>query len=251
MPSFKTKNFGVLSYQAEAVVEFPGGLPAFESRRLFLALRFDDSAPLIFLQQPATIQSDLDRFKASQTADIRYTAIPFTVLFAEGRFDQDRIGQFEEETGAVPTAFLRDTDYANNRRDLRAGFSTSPWSWLSWSAHYRNDLSDNDYNNKRDEALGGPGIGYSAFIRARTIRTDEVETKLLLRPARWLKTTASSRRCWERSTARGRTGESNWSRSAATATRLIRYKRWPAISRTCSSHFEASAREVPGTSSGV
>jgi hypothetical protein len=149
----------------------------------------DPSAPLIFLQQPATVRSDLDRFKASETADIRYTAVPFTVLFAEGRFDQDRVGQFEQEVGAVPTAFLRDTDYANNSRDVRAGFSTSPWSWFSWSAHYRNDLSDSDYNNKRDEALGGPGIGYSAFIRARTLRSDEVETKLALRPARWLKTT--------------------------------------------------------------
>jgi len=149
----------------------------------------DPSAPLIFLQQPATVQSDLDRFKASENADIRFTAIPFTILFAEGRFDQDRVGQFEQETGAVPSAFLRDTDYANNRRDLRAGFSTSPWTWLSWSAHYRNGLSNSEYDNKRDEALGLPGVGYSAFIRAREIRSDEVETKLVLRPARWLKTT--------------------------------------------------------------
>jgi Planctomycete cytochrome C len=149
----------------------------------------DPGPPLIFLQQPATVQSDLDRFKASENADIRFTAIPFTVFFAEGRFDQDRVGQFEQETGAVPTAFLRDTDYVNNHRDVRAGFNTSPWPWLSWSAHYRNDLSDSDYNNKRDEALGLPGVGYSAFIRARTIQSDEVETKLVLRPARWLKTT--------------------------------------------------------------
>ena len=50
MPSFDTKNFGIVSYQPEAVVEFPAGLPGFDQRRQFLALQFPDSAPLIFLQ---------------------------------------------------------------------------------------------------------------------------------------------------------------------------------------------------------
>jgi flagellar assembly factor FliW len=50
MPSFQTQNFGLVSYDAAAPVEFPAGLPGFEARRRFLALSFPDSQPLIFLQ---------------------------------------------------------------------------------------------------------------------------------------------------------------------------------------------------------
>lgn len=50
MPSCETKNFGVVSYEAGSVLEFPSGLPGFEERRLFLALQFADSKPLVFLQ---------------------------------------------------------------------------------------------------------------------------------------------------------------------------------------------------------
>src|SRR6516164_2089762 len=50
MPSFHTKNFGVISYSNDAVVEFRDGLPGFDSLRQFLALQFEDSRPLVFLQ---------------------------------------------------------------------------------------------------------------------------------------------------------------------------------------------------------
>ena len=50
MPSFDTQNFGRISYDTAATLEFPVGLPGFEQRRLFLALSFPDSKPLIFLQ---------------------------------------------------------------------------------------------------------------------------------------------------------------------------------------------------------
>src|ERR1022692_3923199 len=50
MPSFETKNFGVVSYESGSVLEFPSGVPGFEDRRLFLALQFTDSKPLVFLQ---------------------------------------------------------------------------------------------------------------------------------------------------------------------------------------------------------
>ena len=50
MPCFQTKNFAAISYETDAIVEFPNGLAGFEERRLFLALQFEDSAPLVFLQ---------------------------------------------------------------------------------------------------------------------------------------------------------------------------------------------------------
>jgi hypothetical protein len=123
-------------------------------------------------------------------------------LFAEARFEQESIGQFEQEdTSGVPPgvggsyAFLRDTDATNDRRDGRIGFNTSPWPWFSLSAHYRNRLSDSDYDHRLDLAvdpLTGALVqnpGYSAFIRHRKIDMDETEAKLVLRPSSWLRTT--------------------------------------------------------------
>jgi flagellar assembly factor FliW len=50
MPTFETKNFGTVSYQPDSVVEFANGLPGFEEQRQFLALNYDDTRPLVFLQ---------------------------------------------------------------------------------------------------------------------------------------------------------------------------------------------------------
>ena len=50
MPSVQTNYFGVISCEPEAALEFPRGLPGFEERRRFVALRFADSQPLVFLQ---------------------------------------------------------------------------------------------------------------------------------------------------------------------------------------------------------
>src|SRR5579871_1847580 len=50
MPSIETKHFGAISYNPDVVVEFPKGLPGFENRRRFVALNFNDTQPLIFLQ---------------------------------------------------------------------------------------------------------------------------------------------------------------------------------------------------------
>ena len=50
MPTFETKNFGVVSYQPESVLEFPSGLPGFEEQRQFLALNYDHTKPLVYLQ---------------------------------------------------------------------------------------------------------------------------------------------------------------------------------------------------------
>jgi flagellar assembly factor FliW len=50
MPSIETKYFGRVSHEAQSLIEFPKGLPGFEQSRLFLALQFEESRPLIFLQ---------------------------------------------------------------------------------------------------------------------------------------------------------------------------------------------------------
>ena len=46
----ETKNFGKISFEPESELEFPRGLPGFDSRRRFVAVRFPESDPLIYLQ---------------------------------------------------------------------------------------------------------------------------------------------------------------------------------------------------------
>ena len=173
-------------------------------------IRLDEGNPNVpedFHLLPATLRSDLDKSLTMENVGLRYTKIPFTVLFAEARFEQEAIGQYEQEdTGSIAgsphaaDAFLRNTDATNDRRDGRVGFNTSPWRWFGLSAHYRNRSSDSDYDHLLDlrgdpnTALLTTNNAYSAFIRRRQIDTDEVETKLALRPANWLRATITYQR---------------------------------------------------------
>jgi flagellar assembly factor FliW len=50
MSSLQTKNFGTLSYQPDSLVEFPAGLPSFETRRRYLPISLPSSEPIVFLQ---------------------------------------------------------------------------------------------------------------------------------------------------------------------------------------------------------
>lgn len=50
MPSFDTKYFGSVAFESQDMIEFPRGLPGFEGRRRFLAIRQEQTAPLVFLQ---------------------------------------------------------------------------------------------------------------------------------------------------------------------------------------------------------
>lgn len=145
----------------------------------------DPTLPQLFLLQPATVQSGLDKWATMENVGLRYTKVPFTVLFAEARLQQESLSQFEEEAGDVADAFLRDTDATNRREDLRTGFNFSAWRWMSLTADYRKRISDTDYDHFRRFVLTGDG--YSAFINHREIDTDEAETKLTLRPASWVK----------------------------------------------------------------
>src|SRR3984885_13911173 len=50
MPVLETKHFGKLSYEADSELEFPKGLPGFDDRKRFVAVRLVESDPLIYLQ---------------------------------------------------------------------------------------------------------------------------------------------------------------------------------------------------------
>jgi hypothetical protein len=140
---------------------------------------------------PASSNSGL--FKASQNASLRYTKLPFTVLFADGRFDQESVNQFQEQAPGDPNVTETRTDATNYRYNFQTGFNTSPWRWCSLSAQYQYQYSDSDYNYPIDvvDGISGASNGYPGFILNRKIKTDGFETKLDLRPANWIKTTLS------------------------------------------------------------
>jgi len=152
---------------------------------------FGDPAIPLFLSDPATLDSDIDRTGLEENVVLRYTTIPHTVLYAETRLKQEAIDHHENQVGGEHE-LLRETD-ADSRGSLyRTGFNVSPWRRVSFHASYTRNLKKNRYHHDLDEApLGFPGIGYSAFIRAHDFISDEIETKLVLRPALWLRTTLS------------------------------------------------------------
>ncbi len=144
----------------------------------------------------ATVFGDLDKFTRDENVGLRYTKIPFTVLFAEGRLQQEDISQYENEmdSGAGVTIFERNTEASSDLREIRGGFNFSPWTAISLSGQYRRRVRDSNYDHVVDtNATPFPfilsGNGYSAFIRNRRLNTDEIEAKLAWRVNRWLKTT--------------------------------------------------------------
>lgn len=141
--------------------------------------------PLLF----TTLASDYDLSSFSETLALRYTKIPFTALFAEARAQQQSIGQSDSDvqTSQFLGTFAENPTYASQLTDLRFGFNTSPWRQVMWSAHYRRYEDDSWYEKRTiQEPIGG---GYPGFIKSRALLTDEVETKLAIQPARWLKAT--------------------------------------------------------------
>jgi hypothetical protein len=143
--------------------------------------------------------ADIDRATVQEQARLHYSGLPFTTLFAEARLQQESIGQYEEFFGptlAGISDFLRDTDASSDVREWRAGFSTSPWTRTTLTAHFHEYQKFATYKHLLDVVPPGNNNrneGYSAFIRSRDVSTDEVEARLALRPARWLKATLGYR----------------------------------------------------------
>jgi hypothetical protein len=140
---------------------------------------------------PTAFDANVDRAATDETFGLRYAGIPLTVLFAETRFQQETYSHFEEGLADTTQSFLRDTDAEGDTKDYEAGFTVSPWRSVSFQAKARHRDRENDYDHLRDIDLlsANRGIGYPAFIRSRDTETDEIETRLVLQPLRWLKTT--------------------------------------------------------------
>ena len=151
---------------------------------------FGASIPDFELGGTVPANSSLDEFKATQSANVRFTRVPFSVFFADAQFSEDNYSIYQAEDA---TELQRETAANAFRYDLKTGFSTSPWRWADWTTQFERRSSYTDYNQLTDlwQGVYGPTNGYPAFILNREIISDGVESRLVLRPARWLKTTLS------------------------------------------------------------
>ncbi|HEV2330901.1 MAG TPA: c-type cytochrome domain-containing protein [Verrucomicrobiae bacterium] len=151
---------------------------------------FGESVPDFeqFVNVPAG--STLSQFKASQYANFRYMKIPYTVVSGDAQFSEENYGIDQNQD---TTILQRQTAANRFRYDLKTGFSTSPWQTTDLTVQYERQASLTTYNQLEDVwEFGGspaPTNGYPAFILDRNITSDQFETKLVLRPLIWLKTT--------------------------------------------------------------
>jgi hypothetical protein len=142
------------------------------------------------IAEPFTFDANVDKTHAAEQLVLRWTAVPFTVLFAEGQLDQESIGHDQEEVGG-PHEFTRDTIASRNGYDARLGFNTSPWQTLSFGGHWRTRSSTVRYDILVDQSDHGPG--YPAFIHGRDLNQQEFEARVVVQPNYWLKTTLTYR----------------------------------------------------------
>ncbi|MSU61115.1 MAG: hypothetical protein EXS31_01760 [Pedosphaera sp.] len=141
-----------------------------------------------------------NRSKALWDEDVglRYTTIPYTVLFAEGRMRQEWIDHHESDDFKSDfnfNEFERFTDAKSDLYEYRTGFTLSPWRPVMLEGNFKHRLKEIRYTHLVDSTVPFDfvndfvGNGYPGHILARDIELDQFELKLALRPASWLKTT--------------------------------------------------------------
>ncbi len=148
---------------------------------------FAFAPPSVLPTQPTTLMANYNEKSATETLEARYTKIPFTALFFDVRLNQDSIGQ--NTSDLQPTGnYVENVAFSSEMKDIRLGFSTSPWRTVSFTADYRRYENDSHYP---PNTPAQPPGGYPDYFRSRELITDEVEAKLVARPCNWLKTTLS------------------------------------------------------------
>jgi hypothetical protein len=150
------------------------------------------SMPVTNLMVTGVKQSDINRFITDEQFRLRFTKIPYTIIYGDVRFRQESYDRSDSSAlngNAYGDNFDRDTDSNLNTYQYRGGFNVSPWTRVALNAFYLHRDQKNNYD--ADATLGGtPVVGnYPGFIQAWDITTDEVGVKLTLRPVSWLKTT--------------------------------------------------------------
>ena len=128
----------------------------------------------------ALLSSSTDKNSLEETFGLRYTKIPFTTLYAEGRWTEEQIDLGWQETGDPGQNFNLQSEADNFRQDYVVGLNTAPIPRTTLAVRYRHSIDQNDYEYSVDTAPGYPG-----FITGQSFIEDEIMTKLTLRPCRY------------------------------------------------------------------
>jgi hypothetical protein len=151
-----------------------------------------DSMGLVNLQSPSLpsgingASGSLDTDSVRENLGLRYTAIPYTVLFADARLLQQSLRRFDEGYLQSFTSFglfTNRTDADIESEEYRVGFNTSPWARLSLGASFKHSDARTHYNGTN--TLFG---NYPGFIQWRDIDENQVEARVVYRAAAWLRT---------------------------------------------------------------
>jgi hypothetical protein len=149
--------------------------------------------PLTNVFVPFSVNSDYNEADVEETAALRFSKVPFTTVFAEGKLEQDDIGQSDQfaskEDILSKAVFSQHTIFDGRLTDARLGFDSSPWRFISFNGeyHYSDDLST--YDSRK--LIQPVATAYPTFITRRDLRTDEVEGRMVLHPSSFFKTTLS------------------------------------------------------------
>lgn len=133
----------------------------------------------------------LDSTDARENASLRFTKIPFTVLFAETRLEQESVRRFDQgyiQSFSSFGPFTNHSDTDIESEEYRVGFTTSPCQRLSFSASFKHGDKHTDYGGT-NTLIGD----YPGFIQWRDLADDQVETRLVFRAASWLVTSFNFR----------------------------------------------------------
>lgn len=148
---------------------------------------------LVAPTSPTTFSSDLSSVTFDERIGVRYSGLPATVMHLEGRFQQEETDHFESNfigNGVDDDDdFMRDTDARAWLTEGRAGFTVSPWTVAAFSAEYKIRAKFTDYNHLLDTDPASLGVGYPGHINEREINSNEIEARVVLRPANWARIT--------------------------------------------------------------
>jgi hypothetical protein len=135
--------------------------------------------------------TDLDQAGITEHVSLRFTDLPFTTLHAEAKLQQECIAQRETDLGGQP--FHRDTDAESRMREFQIGFDSSPRSWLKLGSQYRFFNRETTFDDGFADVPADPIQGYPTFFESLERTTDEIKTRLTLRPGRRFTTTFTHR----------------------------------------------------------
>jgi hypothetical protein len=141
----------------------------------------------------SSIYGGLDSRSVRESAVLRWSAIPFTLVSVEARLRQEDLGRFEQRPDGFDP-FTRTTDAVIFAQEYRAGFSTSPWSRWTFSSGVRYRGKETDYTH---DIFHPSGYLYPGFILWRDTVENQVNARLAYRPNGWWHTAFDYR--WQHS----------------------------------------------------